>query len=145
MCGISDVLDGYLARRYKLETKLGEKLDSLGDAVFCGAILYLLAVHTDILKAWVLIGIAIVVVFRVANFLITRVRFQTWGVMHTWGNKATGILLYLYLPAALIHNTISLVPGLGLCLIALASAIEEMVVLFTSKQYHANRKSVFIR
>ena len=34
LCGISDVIDGYLARRCKWETRLGRQLDSLSDAVF---------------------------------------------------------------------------------------------------------------
>lgn len=146
LCGISDVADGYLARRYKWETRLGEQLDSLSDAVFYSVILYLLVVHTNIIETqWAIIGIAAVMIVRAANFIITRARFQTWGAMHTWGNKATGILLYLYVPVVLIRNTLSFVPGLVICLIALASAIEEMVVLLMSKKYDANRKSLFIK
>ena len=34
ICGLSDVLDGYIARRYRLETNLGAKLDSLADFIF---------------------------------------------------------------------------------------------------------------
>jgi len=146
LCGISDVADGYLARRYKLETRLGERLDSLGDAAFSGAVLYLLIVYTDIIKThWAIIGIALVTILRVINFIITRAKFKTWAAMHTWGNKATGILLYLYAPIVLIFNTILLIPGLVLCFIAATSSIEEMAILLTSKQYDANCKSIFIR
>ncbi|MFT4106882.1 MAG: CDP-alcohol phosphatidyltransferase family protein [Lacrimispora sp.] len=146
LCGISDVADGYLARRCKLETRIGERLDSLGDTAFCGAVLYLLVAHTDTIETpWAMTGIAIVTVLRVINFIITKVKFKTWAAMHTWGNKATGILLFLYAPAVLIFNTILLIPGLALCFIAAASSIEEMAILLTSKQYDANCKSIFIR
>ena len=146
MCGISDIADGYLARHYKWETRLGEQLDSLGDAVFYGVILYLLMACTDIIQTqWAVTGIAIVMIFRAANFIITRAKFKTWGGMHTWGNKAAGILSYLYMSDLLIRSTISFIPGLALCFIAFASSLEEMVILLTSKQYNANRKSLFIK
>lgn len=34
LCGITDVLDGYLARKWQAESRLGAKLDSLGDFIF---------------------------------------------------------------------------------------------------------------
>ena len=34
LCGLSDMLDGALARRLKAESELGSKLDSLGDLAF---------------------------------------------------------------------------------------------------------------
>lgn len=39
ICGLTDVLDGFIARNYRLQTTLGSKLDSLGDFVF-GALSY---------------------------------------------------------------------------------------------------------
>lgn len=39
LCGVTDALDGYLARRYALQTPLGAALDPLADKVlvFCSA------------------------------------------------------------------------------------------------------------
>ena len=34
LCGISDVLDGYIARNHGENTSFGAKLDSFGDIVF---------------------------------------------------------------------------------------------------------------
>lgn len=33
-CGLSDIADGFFARKYNSESKLGEKIDSLADIVF---------------------------------------------------------------------------------------------------------------
>jgi len=144
LCGISDIMDGYLARRYKWETRLGEQLDSFSDTVFSGVIIYMLIAYTDMIDTqWAIIGIAIVMILRIINFIITKVKFKTWGAIHTLANKATGILLYLYMPAVIIYNTVLFVPGIALCFIALVSSIEEMIILLTSKQYNANQKSIF--
>ena len=35
-CGVSDVLDGFLARKFSLSTENGAKLDSISDIVFYG-------------------------------------------------------------------------------------------------------------
>lgn len=146
LCGISDIADGYLARRYKWETRFGEQLDSLSDTTFYGAVLYLLVNYTDLIKIqWAIIGIAVVMILRVINIIITKVKFKTWGMMHTWGNKAAGILLYLYILFALICNRILLIPGFIFCFIAFASALEEMIILLTSNHYNANEKSLFIK
>ena len=34
LIGFSDIIDGYLARKYSLQSKLGAQLDSIGDVVF---------------------------------------------------------------------------------------------------------------
>ena len=77
MCGISDIMDGYLARRYKWETRFGEQLDSFSDAVFYGVIIYMMIAYTDMIDTqWAIIGIAIVMILRIINFIITKVKFN---------------------------------------------------------------------
>ena len=39
LCGLSDVLDGYIARKFKLCSKFGARLDSVADAFFIITIL----------------------------------------------------------------------------------------------------------
>ena len=38
IAGLTDMLDGFLARRWRVESKLGAKLDSLADFVFVLAV-----------------------------------------------------------------------------------------------------------
>ena len=33
-CGLSDILDGFLARKYKITSKFGAKIDSIADMLF---------------------------------------------------------------------------------------------------------------
>ena len=33
-CGLSDMLDGFLARKYKMTSEIGAKIDSIADMVF---------------------------------------------------------------------------------------------------------------
>lgn len=140
------MLDGYLARRFQLESRLGEQLDSLGDAVFCFVMIYLLLTYTDVMQgSWTIIAIFIVLIIRMMNLAITKLKFKTWGILHTYGNKTAGILLYLYVPIIVITHTIALIPGILLFLLACVSSIEEMVILLIDRQYDANRKSLFLK
>lgn len=50
--GITDILDGYFARKYGQETKLGALLDPVADKMLSGACLILLA-NSQALPAWI--------------------------------------------------------------------------------------------
>lgn len=144
ICGVSDVLDGYIARRYGWETKSGEKLDSLSDFVFYAIILYLLFSKTDIFRQeWFVICFIVICILRISNLFVTKVKFGRCGVLHSWANKTAGLLLYLYLPFALLSGSILFFPGSIVCVVAIVSAIEEMVILISVKEYDGNRKSYF--
>ena len=47
-CAISDFLDGYLARKYGYESKLGKLLDPIADKILlCSAIISIILVSND--------------------------------------------------------------------------------------------------
>ncbi len=50
--GITDILDGYLARKYQQETQMGALLDPVADKMLSGACLLLLA-NSHALPAWI--------------------------------------------------------------------------------------------
>lgn len=145
LCGISDVLDGYIARRWNWQSRIGEQLDSLGDFIFYAIALYLLLTTIHITsRTWLMSGIMITFLIRLMNFIITRIKFRTWGMLHTWGNKAVGFLLYIYIAIMLFGSKISLMPEVVLSIAAILSAIEETFILLSTRQYDANRKRYFI-
>lgn len=52
LAGITDILDGYVARRYGQETRMGALLDPVADKMLSGASLLLLA-DSQALPAWI--------------------------------------------------------------------------------------------
>lgn len=142
LCGLSDTLDGTLARKWHAESKLGAKLDSLGDLVFWAVVFYLLFHAGIVIQPYLLWIIAAVILLRVVNAAITRRKFHQLGMIHTYGNKAVGLLLYLLLPVCHVLKSIPVAVGLILGFAALLSAIEECVLLLTSKEYNADLKSL---
>ena len=63
ICGLTDVLDGFIARNYRLQTTLGSKLDSLGDFCFWSIVLFLY-IKTKIYPDWIIYGIVLVASIR---------------------------------------------------------------------------------
>ncbi len=141
--GISDILDGFLARRFKVESSLGARLDSIGDTFFFIILLaYFFITQQDIMLAYI-IPIIIIVVTKLSSILTGFIKFHKLTMLHTIANKATGLLMYL-IPIFLWLGIRQFVTFT--VIIALMAAVEEMVLLIKSPRngIDINRKSIFI-
>lgn len=67
LAGITDILDGYIARKYHMESDFGKLMDPLADKIFITAT-FLMLVDKGFMPAW----IAVVVISR--EFLVTGLR-----------------------------------------------------------------------
>lgn len=75
ICSISDVLDGYVARKYNLVTDFGAKLDSIADmTMFLSLIIVLLPVLNFTLEIYVLI--LIIVILKIASAIYCYIKFE---------------------------------------------------------------------
>ncbi len=140
--GLTDALDGYLARKLDAQTSLGAKLDSVGDFfMYTILIIYLYTEHRIILNDY-LYYILLIFGIRIFNVIIGFVKFKTLTMIHTIGNKVSGLLVFLT-PVLIILSTSKLLPFI--CGIALFSALEETVILIISNKntINLNRKSIF--
>ena len=94
MAGTTDMLDGFLARRWGVESEFGARLDSLADFVFVIAVGYKLFPWLKLPAAlWIMIGlIALVKISNAVSAYIVKRRIE---FLHTKANKLTGFLLFL--------------------------------------------------
>ena len=93
-CGISDMIDGPLARRLRAENKTGAAIDSIADfvgmVIACGRIVPALAIPSWF---WLIIGIiGLSQVFRMCFLYFCK---GGWGALHDRANKVVGLILYL--------------------------------------------------
>ena len=98
LCGISDMLDGRLARKLQVESRVGEVLDSVADMVFvvCCAARLLQVVEIPV---WLWIWAAAILFIKIVNQVSALVVYGRFCFPHTLPNKLTGLLLFLALPA----------------------------------------------
>ena len=98
IAGMTDMLDGFLARRWGVESKFGARLDSLADFVFVIAVGYKLFPWLKLPAAlWIMIGlIALVKIVNAISAYVVKRRIE---FLHTKANKLTGFLLFVGLMA----------------------------------------------
>ena len=140
-CGISDVLDGYIARKTRSESRLGAKLDSLADLVMLTVVVMLLYPVID-LPAPIVLWILFIAIIRATSLVVVFLKFRTFEILHTYGNKITGMLLFTY-PLSLSFSRADYLMEL-ICAVASISAMEELVIHLWSKKLATGRKSILI-
>ena len=122
IAGLTDILDGFLARRWGVESKFGARLDSLADFVFVLAVGYKLFPYLKLpAKLWTMIGlIALVkIINAISSFVVNhRIIF-----LHTKANKLTGFLLFIGMMA--IGQSYFVLVAWMIAYIALFAAIQE--------------------
>lgn len=139
VCGFSDVFDGYIARKTDTVSKLGEKLDSLADLVMVAILailLYPIINPPIIVSLW----IAFIVIIRIISISIVYVKYTTFHILHSYGNKATGVVLFT-LPLLLKFTQPNILMYV-ICAVASISAIEEIYIHISTNELQTNRKSI---
>ncbi len=142
VCGISDFLDGYIARRTKHVSQFGATLDSIADVIFFGV---LLIIFIPLLKIslWMRIWIGAIIMIRISSLIIGAVKYRTLVFIHTYANKVTGMALFCF---PFLYNYLGLpVTVMLLCGMAGISATEELIINIISKRPSRDRKSIFVR
>ena len=125
ICGLSDVLDGYLARTRSVTSHLGATLDSIADAIFFIVLLVVFIPRVKMpmeIVIWIL-GIAFV---RSVSLAIGFYKYHAFAFLHTYANKITGLVLFcfplLYFSAGII------ITACFICICASISATEELLI-----------------
>ena len=122
IAGTTDMLDGFLARRWGVEGKFGARLDSLADFVFVLAVGYKLFPWLKLpATLWVMIGlIALVKAINAVSAYLVRQRIE---FLHTKANKLTGFLLFIGMMT--IGQSYFVPVAWVIAYIALIAAIQE--------------------
>ena len=109
--GLSDVLDGFLARRWQVQSERGAKLDTWADFLFIMGTLIYLGSTLDIenyltgkifwFVLFVCIGIGVIAIIRFISMAVCEKRLGQFTGIHTIANKVAGVMLFLTVPIGL--------------------------------------------
>ena len=122
VCGLSDMVDGCLARKLKCESKTGAMLDSLADLVFVACCCYQL-IPVLAFPKWLWIWGGVIVMTKVINQVSALVMYKKCLFPHTMANKVTGVLLFVGIPLTVFLE--SIVPMVIAAAIATFAAVHE--------------------
>lgn len=124
LCGATDVLDGFVARKLHTESETGAMLDSAADLLF--AVVYVVRILPLLnVPRWALIWAAVIAVIKIAGILIASRKAHKLTIEHSFGNKLTGLLLFL-LPLSVCAADVKYVAAI-VCITATATGIKEII------------------
>ena len=127
--GVSDMLDGPVARALHIQSEVGAKLDSAADLVFAAAIA-VVVVRSVPLPAWLWVCAGCIAAVRLAGYGVGFMKYRAFSALHTYANKATVALIFAF---PLLYSVLGLtVSGIILCVVALFSSIEELTITVSS-------------
>ena len=141
LCGISDIADGWLARKLKCVTKTGALLDSLADICFvaCCAWKFLPILGSALplcfskeLPQWLWLWAGVIVTIKIVNQISALVMYGRCCFPHTIANKWAGFLLFISVPIIIW----SIIPIAIAAIVATFAAIHEGCVLAKAESSH---------
>ena len=130
LCGLSDMIDGAVARRTKSASEFGAKLDTVSDFVFMTVVLIKFVPHLHI-PVWLWIWIGVIAMMKLGNAVWGFVRTGKITFSHTVLNKVTGLLLFL-LPVTISFVDLTYILPI-VCTVATVAAIHEVYDTYSEK------------
>ena len=121
-CGLTDMIDGSVARKTKSVTTFGSRLDSVADFIFVIAASIKIFPALNI-PTWLWDWAFIISIAKLINITFGFVRKHRLIFEHTAMNKLTGFLLFL-LPLTVSFINLKYSSNV-VCAIAACSAIQE--------------------
>ena len=129
--GLSDILDGFVARNTDTASKLGARLDTIADFVFVAVCLIKLLPILS-LPAWLYGWVGIIALIKVINIISGFAVQKRFVPVHSVMNKVAGALLFL------LPLTIPAVPlkysAIVVCAVATFAAIQEGHFIRTERE-----------
>ena len=127
LTGLTDVLDGWIARRTGTASDFGARLDSAADLLFYTVVLCRLFPILDArMRPEIWYAVGGVLLLRLLGYAVAAVRYRRFAALHTKLNKLTGLCVF---SIAYLLDSPALVPVCCLiCLLAAIAAGQELLL-----------------
>lgn len=142
-CGVSDILDGALARKLRCNNESGARLDSIADIVFYAVTAFKIfpALCVELTPLiWCVIAAA--ALLRIISYAAAAVKYRRFASLHTYMNKLTGFLVFTV--PYIIFQPFAKPACLIISAAAVLAAAEEIFIHARSGEYNADRKTLFV-
>lgn len=127
-CGLTDMIDGTIAKKTGAVNKFGARLDTVSDFIFmlvC-SVKILPLLHIPV---WLWVWVILIALAKIFNITLVFIREKKLISIHSVINKITGFALFL-LPLSLTFVKVTY-SAVAICVVATVAVIEE--VYFTKK------------
>lgn len=133
LTGATDVLDGFIARKFNITSEFGAKLDSVADLLFYAVMFAMIMPYLwTILPTSMWYCVSIILLLRLSAYSTAAIRFHKFAASHSLLNKITGALVFAIPFFLLFPFTVPIF--WVICFVSgLASLLEFIQYLFTKK------------
>ncbi|MBQ1388612.1 MAG: CDP-alcohol phosphatidyltransferase family protein [Clostridia bacterium] len=120
--GLTDMIDGTVARKTNTVSDFGAKLDAIADFIFVAVCLIKLLPILDI-PVWLWVWNAVIALIKIINIISGVIKYKRMIAVHSVMNKVTGALLFcLPLTLSFIELKYS---AIIVCAVATFAAMQE--------------------
>lgn len=145
-CGLTDLLDGVIARATHTCSKLGSRLDSAADIIFLGVMAYKfipIALEKLSFANWILIGIPALI--HILAYIVCLFRFHKMSTLHTWANKIMSMMIFVFPFSLLFEEPLvyQIYAYVGSAF-AIYSAVECFLIHCIAKTYDPRNQSIWV-
>lgn len=138
-CGLSDFVDGPIARKLGTISLLGAKLDTAGDVITYFALTKILYLES-VFPVWGLIWLAAALVGLVISAIISKIRLGKFYFVHSLFGKIFGASAFMF-PFAIKIMKADLYMAV-VCSMASIAAVESIIIQLKSKELKTDVISV---
>lgn len=140
---ITDALDGFFARRWKVTTKTGSRMDSFADDIlFVFSLLAVIYYHVDFIWDHIQMIGALLLLFLVKMFILWFKHSRLISSMHTYLTKAAA-----FSQAAFFLHSIFFDPSIFLfnvtIIVTMIAIVEEIIIICMLRELKQNIKGLF--
>ena len=121
-CGLTDMVDGSIARKTGAASSFGAKLDTVADFLFVIAS-FVKLVPVIRIPVWIWVWAAVIAMGKLVTLFWGFTQMKQMPSLHTIANKATGLCLFL-LPLTMSFVDLRYTAPV-VCVIATIAAIQE--------------------
>jgi phosphatidylglycerophosphate synthase len=139
----TDLIDGYLARKFKVTSVMGTRLDSIGDDLtVLAALIALFVMNPSFINAHKAVLVVLFVVFLIE----TSYAFYKYGKMtnfHTYLAKLAAFLQGSFLLLAIVFDEPNLILFYTAAIITLIELLEEIIITYLLPDWRTNVKGLY--
>lgn len=140
---ITDILDGLIARLFKLQTELGARLDSLADVgTYLMAFIGMIVLEQEFVHAQKVPFLMIISLWILPQ-LISLIRFRRLPSFHLWSNKLLGYIQGIFIFTYFVYGYNQIYFYFMIACSCLAY-LEELIIVVFIPELRSNLKSVFL-
>ena len=122
-CGLTDMIDGTIARKTETDSEFGARLDTVADFVFM-FVCWLKILPIMHIPVWLWVWIIVVALIKIFHTVFVFIHKKKLISIHSVLNKATGFALFLLpLSQTFVETTYSVTT---VCVLATIAAMQEV-------------------